>query len=384
MGNPFKKDFIEARVNAKISPEKLQAMMDAKARIYTARFIHAGVCGYREQNDITYLSADVLYKMADSYLGRPVVVGHDLNITSENIEEKMKGTVVRCYTNDGDEWFVDFVVTDAKTVKKIDEEGFNYVSCAYIITEQAEEPEIHDGLECTTVVLNGFYHHLAITNSPRYDNTEIWRMNEDENIDLKKVGFSDIVNIESKENSNKEKKTMFGFLKKEVEVDENLMFDTAAGRLNTSDMIAKINELVKENEDLKSKEDCSGKKNEDDKDDDKDDKEDKDNCSGKKNCSGKDNCSGKKNDEDKDDDKDEDKKDNCSKKNDDDEKDDAKDDDKDSKENENHEPSTIIPEAQAKANEEAMKSETLKGAMPKVNEDPKVATVKVRGLSKLK
>lgn len=375
MSNPFKKDFIEARINAKISPEKLQAMMDAKTRIYTARFIHAGVCGYREQNDITYLSPDVLYKMADSYLGRPVVVGHDLNITSENIEEKMKGTVVRCYTNDGDEWFVDFTITDPKVVKKIDEEGFNYVSCAYIITEQAEEPEVHDGLECTTIVLNGFYHHLAITNSPRYDNTEIWRMNEDENIDLKKVGFSDIVNIESKENSNKEKKTMFGFLKKEVEVDENLMFDTAAGRLNTSDMIAKIDELVKENEELKSKEDCSGKKNEDDKDEDKDDKEEKDNCSGKKN----------EDDEDKDDSKD---KDNCSgKKNEDEkdkEKDDAKDDDKDSKENENHEPSKVIPDAQAKANEEAIKSDVLKDAMPKVNEDERVAKVSIKGLSKLK
>lgn len=366
MGNPFKKDFIDARINARISPEKLQAMMDAKARIYTARFIHAGVCGYREQNDITYLSPDVLYKMADSYLGRPVVVGHDLNITAENIEEKMKGTVVRCYTNDGDEWFVDFTVTDPKVVKKIDEEGFNYVSCAYIITEQAEEPEVHDGLECTTVVLNGFYHHLAITNSPRYDNTEIWRMNEDENIDLKKVGFSDIVSIESKENSNKEKKTMFGFLKKEVEVDENLMFDTAAGRLNTSDLVAKIDELVKENEDLKAQLNCSGKKAEEDKDDDKE--EDKENCSGKKN-----------------DEKEEEKKENCSgKKNEDEEKDDAKDDDKDSKENENHEPSTVIPEAQAKANEEAINSEVLQNAMPKVNEDDRVAKVNIKGLSKLK
>ena len=360
MGNPFKKDFIEARVNAKISPEKLQAMLDAKSRIYTARFIHAGVCGYREQNDITYLSEDVLYKMA----------------------EKMKGTVVRCYTNDGNEWFVDFTVTDPKVVKKIDEEGFNYVSCAYIITEQAEEPQVHDGIECTTIVLDGFYHHLAITNTPRYDNTEIWRMNESENIDLKKVGFSDIVSIESKENSNKEK-TMFAFLKKEVPVDENLMFDTAAGRLNTSDMIAKINELVKENEELKSKEDCSGKKNDDDKDEDKEEAEEKDNCSGTDD--GKKNCSGKKNDDDKDEEEKSEDKANCSgKKNEDEEKDDAKDDDKDSKENENHEPSKVIPEAQAKANEEAINSKVLKDAMPKVNEDESVANVSIKGLSKLK
>ena len=294
--------------------------------------------------------------MADSYLGRPVVVGHDLNITPDNIEEKMKGTVVRCYTNDGDDWYVDFVVTDAKTVKKIDEEGYNYVSCAYIITEKADEPEVHDGLECTTVVVDGFYHHLAITNSPRYDDTEIWRINEGENIDLKKVGFSDIVNIESKENANKENKTMFAFLKKEVPVDENLMFDTAAGRLNTSDLISKIDELVKENEDLKAQLNCSSKKA----DEDKDEKDDKDEAK--------------------------DEKEDCSdKKNDDEEKDKAKDDDKDSKENEeSHEPGTAIPEAQAKANEEAIKSDVLKDAMPKVNEDERVAKVSIRGLSKLK
>ena len=377
MGNPFKKDnFVEARINARISPEKLQQMMDAKTRIYTAKIIHTGVCGYREQNDITYLSADVLYRMADSYLGRPVVVGHDLNITNDNIEEKMKGTVVRCYTNDGEDWDVDFTVSDPKVVKKIEEEGYNYVSCAYIITEQAEEPEMHDGLECTTVVLNGFYHHLAITNSPRYDGTEIWRVNEgEENNDLKKFGFSGIVKIESKENSNKEKKTMFAFLKKEVPVDENLMFDTAAGRLNTSDLVAKVDELVKENAELKEQLNCSGKKA-DDKDDkdgkDEDKKDDKENKKNEKkdDSKDKDNCSGKKNEDDEEKDK---KK-----------KDDAKDDDKDSKENENHEPGTAIPEAQAKANEEAMKSDALKDAMPKVNENPGTVEVSVRGLSKLK
>lgn len=342
MTNPFRKDFVEARINAKISPEKMQAMMDAKSRLYTARFIHAGVCGYREQNDITYLSPDVLYRMADSYLGRPVVVGHDLNITNDNIEDKMKGTVVRCYTNDGEEWFVDFVVTDQKVVKKIDEEGYNYVSCAYIITEQGAEPEMHDGLECTTVVLNGFYHHLAITNSPRYDNTEIWRMNDTiENNDLKKIGFSDIVAIETKENSNQEKTKMFGFKKVETTVDDEVLFDTAAGRLNTSDMISKIDELSKANEELKNKCDCADKKvaelEKEKEEKEKKDKEDKEKA------------------------------------------------DKEAKEKENelagHQPSTTIPEAQAKANEDAAKTEVLKAATPKVNDDPAVASVTVRGLS---
>lgn len=232
-------EFITARVNARLTPEKMAAMYDAKTPVYVAKFIHAGMCGYAEQKDITYLSNDVLYRMAQSFVGRPVVLGHDLNITDENIQEKMRGVVTECWTDNGDDWYVKFAITDQKLAKKIDEDGFNFVSCAYIITAFGE-PEIHDGIECTTVVNDAFYHHLAITNSPRYDNAQVYRVNENtDGQGLYKIGFSDIVKLNETTDTALKLNAV-----KEVEVEDEVLFETAAGHLTLTGMVEKINELT--------------------------------------------------------------------------------------------------------------------------------------------
>ena len=54
-------------------------------RFYAGFFIRRFCFGHC----LPYCGNGFLYRMADSYLGRPVVVGHDLNITPDNIEEKM-------------------------------------------------------------------------------------------------------------------------------------------------------------------------------------------------------------------------------------------------------------------------------------------------------
>lgn len=231
-------EYIAARVNARLTPEKMAAMYDAKTPVYVAKFIHAGMCGYAEQKDITYLSADALYRMAQSFVGRPVVLGHDLNITDENIQEKMRGVVTECWTDNGDDWWVKFAITDKKLAKKIDEDGFNFVSCAYIITAFGE-PEIHDGIECTTVVNDAFYHHLAITNSPRYDGAAVYRVNENDDAKgLYKIGFSDIVKV----NDTDVKSVKLNAVK-QVEMEDEVLFETAVGHLNLAGMVEKINEL---------------------------------------------------------------------------------------------------------------------------------------------
>lgn len=356
MTNPFKQndDYMEARMNARLTADRVQQMLDAKNPVYVARFIHEGVCGYRDQKDITYLSSDALYRMQESFIGRPVILSpHDLNITPDNIAEKAKGTVTECWTDDGKVWNVKFVVTDEKVNKKIQEQGYNFVSCAYIITETGE-PAVHDGIECTTVVENAFYHHLAITNSPRYDDSQAWRVNEaDDKNCLKNIGISDIVKINESKG-----KTMFGFLKKEIPVEADLFFDTACGRLNTEEMIAKINELVEENSKLKEEkpvetaevpaeetpaEEVAEAESVEEKVETPaeepvvEQKEDVENTEAPA----------------------------------------------ESKENEeSHEPSSVLPEAIVKANEELVASDVIQTAIPKENEDnSKVATCTVRGLS---
>lgn len=257
MGKPFTKtepEFIAARINARLTPEKMQAMYDSKFPVYEAKFIHAGMCGYQEQKDITYLSADVLYRMAQTFVGRPVVLGHDLNITNDNLEEKAKGVVLECQTYDGETWYVKFAITDEKLAKKIDADGFNFVSCAYIITEFGE-PEVHDGIECTTVVNNAFYHHLAITNSPRYDDSRSFRINENDDANgLYKIQFSDIIKMNEKVATVK----LNAWTKQEI--TDDVLFETDAGEMTQSQMVDKINEL---NRDLENKKSELAKKEDD-------------------------------------------------------------------------------------------------------------------------
>jgi len=346
------KAFIESRVNARISEEKLKGMMNATARLFTARFIKAGPCGYKEQDDITYLSSEVLYRMANSFIGRPVILSpHDLNITDKNLSEKAKGYVVRCWTDNGREWFVQFIVDDPKVIDKIDNDGYEFVSCAYIITEKADEPEMHDGLECTTVVLDGFYHHLAITNSPRYDDSNIWRDNETK--DLNQIRFSDIVKLNEEITSQPQEKKMglkklLGIKENEVEVADDVKFNTAYGSLSVSEMIAKLNE--KKDEEDKANEDEEKKANEE-----KEKKAEEEKKNAKK-CTEE----GKENGDDEDEEK------------------------KKAKENElaakaSHEPGKAIPEAIAKAND--ANAALIKEGIAKANESGTTMTCKIRGLS---
>lgn len=132
---------------------------------------------------------------------------------------------------------------------------------------------------------------------------------------------------------------LFGLKKTEVSIDEDVLFETEAGRLNASDMVEKIKDLKKECED-KEKEIAS--------------KEDE--CKGLRDKVAELEEKAKK--EDKDDDEDDDKK---------------------SKENEDasHEPSNKLNEAAKKALEDNAGADHIQQAV-KENSQPNVAKVTVR------
>lgn len=134
--------------------------------------------------------------------------------------------------------------------------------------------------------------------------------------------------------------SLFGFKKMEVSVDDGIMFDTDAGRLNTSDMIEKIKELKKECEDkekeIATKSDECKKLQEKIAEMEEKEKKDKD----------------------------------------------EKDDKGDSKEN-SQDPSTKLNEAAAQAMKDAAGAPHIKTAF-KANEKPNVAKVNIRSISGIK
>ena len=249
--NPFSKknqnalEQIKRVEEAYFTDEMLDEIRNKPVRTFSAKFIIDGFCGY--DKELTLVKESALEKMAPTFFNRAVIKSpHDLNITRENIMKKASGRVVDVWKEEtANAWWCKFEIWDENLLKAIDNEGYGYVSCAYFITENGG-PGVFNNVEYADEVLDGFYHHLAITNNPRYDDSDIYRLNENKN-DLNFMKLGDIMKLNEVKITNKGENKMFGIKKGEVEVDKDIMFKTNCGELTIEQMVAKINELDEEN-----------------------------------------------------------------------------------------------------------------------------------------
>ena len=234
---------IEELQLATFSEEQINEISSKPVRKFVAQFIVPGVCGYKEQNDDVLLKDEVLQNMSDSFMNRAVIVSpHDITITKDNIMQKSVGRVVDVYKGeDSDKWFVKFDVWDTDALNKIDE-GYKYVSCAYVITNYADGG-VYNGIDYNREVLDGFYHHLAITNNPRYNDSDIIKMNDNNSLIFLK--FNDIVEF-SEEVEHKGENKMFGLKRQQVSIDKDVFFQTNAGEFSIEDLVSKVNQYEEE------------------------------------------------------------------------------------------------------------------------------------------
>lgn len=226
--------------NAKFSLAEIEEIEKMPVRYFVAQFIEPGVCGYKEQNDDVLLRREVLYKMAPTFFDRAVLMPpHNLNVTSDNIMKKSIGRVVDVWKDEfSDRWFVKFQIWDRKALIDIDDGKYPFVSCAYIITERGEGGR-YNGEDYNGEVLDGFYHHIIITDSPRYTDSDIIKVNEE--IDLKFVKFNDIVEFSEEKQKQGENK-MFGIKKTEAAIDKDICIKTNEGELTIEEIVSKFNE----------------------------------------------------------------------------------------------------------------------------------------------
>lgn len=226
--------------NAKFSLEEIAEIEKMPVRFFVAQFIEPGVCGYPEQNDDVLLRREVLYKMAGSFIDRAVLMPpHNINITADNIMKKSIGRVVDVWKDEfSDRWFVKFQIWDKKALIDIDEGKYPYVSCAYIITERGQ-PGRYNGEDYQAEVLDGFYHHIIITDSPRYNDSDIVKVNEE--LDLNFVKFNDIVEF-SEEKQEKGENKMFGIKRTETAIDKDICLKTNSGEMTIEELVSKFNE----------------------------------------------------------------------------------------------------------------------------------------------
>lgn len=197
--------------------------VDARAKTYRAKFLESGLVGYGSpdgKQEVVRLSDETIAKMADSFRGRPVIVDHDSDITTENFIDKAKGYVTGVQKFE-DGWYCDFLLFNEGAIKDYEENGYKYVSCAYVETESEGGSTLHN-IPYSEEVKDGYFTHLALTKTPRYEDARI---------------FENSVSKEERDNS-KENKNMFNIFKKESSgLDMDTLVETNKGAVSMAELI---------------------------------------------------------------------------------------------------------------------------------------------------
>lgn len=135
-------------------------------------FIEPGVVMYADVG-MVLVRKDVLDKMANSFVGKPVINADHRDVTPEDFTKgNVQGIINSVWFDPKDAMYhAAYQVWDQPTLKNI-KDGFR-VSCAYRVTRWGASG-IHNNVPYEREVLDGEYTHLAIVANPRYDGVKIY------------------------------------------------------------------------------------------------------------------------------------------------------------------------------------------------------------------
>lgn len=142
-----------------------------KGRFFKSRFLQAGLVKY--QFGVCLLKKETIDKFVNTFIGCPVVINHQ-DVTDESAKEQRVGVISRVYFEPSDAWFwCEGVLFDSEAIDLV-QKGYT-VSCQYEITEYSDnsDGELHNGNPYDKEILGGRFEHLAIVDSPRYEDAII-------------------------------------------------------------------------------------------------------------------------------------------------------------------------------------------------------------------
>lgn len=142
-----------------------------KGRFFKSRFLQAGLVKY--QFGVCLLKKETIDKFVNTFIGCPVVINHQ-DVTDESAKEQRVGVISRVYFEPSDAWFwCEGVLFDNEAIDLV-QKGYT-VSCQYEITEYSDnsDGELHNGNPYDKEILDGRFEHLAIVDSPRYEDAII-------------------------------------------------------------------------------------------------------------------------------------------------------------------------------------------------------------------
>lgn len=197
------------------------------AQIYYARHMEPGLCGY--ENEKILVDADAMKRMAPSFAGKPLFVGHQ-NVPIKNIEDEADGYVTDCFYNELDGWlWSKILVTSNKGMKAVNN-GWS-VSNAYVPMAWGGGGS-HHNVDYNRKIGEAEFTHLAIVPDPRYENAKIFSPDEYKR-------YNEAKRTEINELRNSKRKPMFKFFKNEKkeisvnEVDDDTIVELQNGKTIT-------------------------------------------------------------------------------------------------------------------------------------------------------
>ena len=179
------------------------------AGIFSCSFLEQGLVSYEDSGaGVALLRKETIDKMLPSILGKPVIIDHQ-DATPDNFAEMAVGYVSDAFFNPDDGWFhCKFILIDEEA-KAMASKGFS-VSCAYDVKATVGGGEWH-AIPYDEEITDGFFTHLALVQSPRYEACKIY-------VNSKKAAMG-----MPKQNDNKESDMLFG--KKNEKKEEGLLAD---------------------------------------------------------------------------------------------------------------------------------------------------------------
>lgn len=240
---------------------------------YYVRHMIPGVCGYSSENVLVDL--DAIKKMAPTFAGKPIYVGHQ-TVDVEELENESVGTVFDCFYNECDGWFWSRVTIHGDAGHEALRKGWA-PSNAYIPNEWGNGGQFN-AVDFNRKILNGVFTHLAIVQNPRYEEAKFFTPDE-----YRKYQEEKRNELNQLLNSKDEKKgiSMFKIFKKaeskteitnEADVTDDSIVEFEGKEYSVKDFRELLNAKSKKNEDESKKED-EEKANEEDESKKKDESE---------------------------------------------------------------------------------------------------------------
>ncbi len=140
--------------------------------VFSCKFLEAGIVSYEDSDaGIALIKKETIDSMLPSFIGRPVIIQHK-SVNPDNYKVHAVGYVINARFNPDDAWFyADFIITDDEAKRLIEEEAYS-VSCAYNVLDAKEGGLWHD-IQFDGEITEGSFTHLALVESPRYEDSKI-------------------------------------------------------------------------------------------------------------------------------------------------------------------------------------------------------------------